>query len=487
VVHQICANIDKIVKLKHLQKSYQTPPDYLVSQLEALTVLCHYCLLDNSQQLSLAHIFNPNNSYGGGATSSTTTNSAQLLNNLVHVFLSSNNSGGNSSDSSTATLKAASPHISAARNAVLSHLPRIVTSVAALWQTEMGQVRLVKQQLMELLSPVSLHHGVNFLTAISVAWQERGDTNRKMQDASIEKSASTIFCSALLTGVRKDSGPPSTPLATSTKSSSALPQACVEQMLLVKLVSAIRVMPMDSFIQTLHQVVKTPPPIHHSPASSLDVSALELFYFYMKQAPATQLTEPWQSLLALLRDGLTLSPPAQFVMLAILNEFVQRCPNMPFQDKKDLRDLHDITSKLVDSLSIIAGACLEQTTWLRRNLAVKEDTQITTTTSDGRSSRESMPLSGNQQYCVQAQSVLAAVLANLLDIAYGSQEKDKVVTIVTTLMYNIVPYLKNHTTRNIPSFYACSSLLASLSTYQVSEIDFFRSIYRITILKIYIT
>lgn len=63
--------------------------------------------------------------------------------------------------------------------------------------------------------------------------------------------------------------------------------------------------------------------------------------------------------------------------------------------------------------------------------------------------------------------MLAAVLANLLDVAYGSQEKDKVVTIITTLMYNITPYLKNHTIRNIPSFYACSNLLASLSGYQV--------------------
>lgn len=32
-------------------------------------------------------------------------------------------------------------------------------------------------------------------------------------------------------------------------------------------------------------------------------------------------------------------------------------------------------------------------------------------------------------------------------------------------MYNIVPYLKTHTLRNMASFHACSKLLASLSSY----------------------
>lgn len=217
-------------------------------------------------------------------------------------------------------------------------------------------------------------------------------------------------------------------------------------------------MPMDSYVQTLHSVIRSPPEIYRPPPGLvLDVSALELFYFYMKTAPAPQLADCWTSLLALLKDGLALAPPAQFVLLSILNEFVQRCPQMPFQDKKDLRDLHDITSRLVDALSVVAGSCLEQTTWLRRNLAVKDDEQR---------AGHLLPL-GNQQYSVQAQSILACILAPLLDVAYGSQEKDKVIQIVTTLMINIVPYLKNHTTRNIPSFYACSNLLSSLSSYQV--------------------
>jgi hypothetical protein len=47
-------------------------------------------------------------------------------------------------------------------------------------------------------------------------------------------------------------------------------------------------------------------------------------------------------------------------------------------------------------------------------------------------------------YSVQAQAVLAELLAPLLDVSYGSQEKERVVALLTALMYNITPYLKNH-------------------------------------------
>lgn len=446
VVHQLCGNIDKISKGT---KDKYISPDYAVSQLEAITVLCHYCLLDTTQQTSLTHLFNQ--SYPQTSASAQSSNTGQLLNNIVHAILSSPQDN-----------QAKNPQIMAARNAVLSHLPVIVASVARLWDAELGQARQVKQQILEFLSPVSLHHGTNFLAAVAVTWQERGELHRRdsVGNASLASEVNSESSS------RKNSL-----IELSNSNCKALPQACIEQLSLVKLVSSIRVMPMDSFVQTLHQVVKYPPNIHHPPVGlSVEVSALELFYFYMKSASSPQLGDCWSSLLALLRDGVSLQPAAQFVILAILSEYVQRCPQMPFQDKKDLRDLHDVTARLVEALSNLAGACLEQTTWLRRNLAVKEDLQLTFSDSNGSIREASSQLTSVQQFSVQAQSVMAAVLANLLDVAYGSQEKDKVVTIVTTLMYNITPYLKNHTVRNIPSFYACSNLLASLSGFQVTTI-----------------
>lgn len=64
----------------------------------------------------------------------------------------------------------------------------------------------------------------------------------------------------------------------------------------------------------------------------------------MQTSSSAQLGESWNSLLALLRDGLLVSPPALFLVLAILNEFVQKCPS--FSDKKNQRDLQDITAKV---------------------------------------------------------------------------------------------------------------------------------------------
>ncbi|KAL7736850.1 hypothetical protein ACLKA6_015684 [Drosophila palustris] len=428
VVHQLCNNLDRLAKLT-LPQQRHFPPDYVISQLEALTILCHYCLLDNTQQTALSHLFNQAYPQTSSAVQSSST--GQLLNSIVHSFLSATESTSTSS-------APRNPQLQAARNAVLSHLPRIMTSVAAIWDSELGQLRPVRQQLLEFLSPVSLHHGCNFLAAIAVTWQQRGSSKSNGNNNSSPSAVAEQF-----------------------QRNSTL-QACPAQLSLVSLVSSIRVMPMDSFVQTLHQVVKSPPPIHRPPAQlSIEVSALELFYFYMRSAPAPQLADAWSALLVLIRDGLSLSPPAQFALLMLLNEFVQRCPQMPFPDKKEVRELHDVTARLVESLSSVAGACLEQTTWLRRNLAVKEDT-------DGHAKDNSLG-GGIQQYSLQAQSVLAGILSNLLDVAYGSQEKDKVVTIVTTLLYNITPYLKNHTARNVPFFYACSALLASLSGYQYTR------------------
>lgn len=125
-----------------------------------------------------------------------------------------------------------------------------------------------------------------------------------------------------------------------------LPEACPNQQVMVHLVSAIRVMPIDTLVHTVHQVVKTPPPIHGIKQDfSLEVSVLELLYVYMQSNTSQSLNESWASLLSLLKDGLSLTAPAQFLLLAILNEYVQKCP--PMQEKKDIKDLQDVSAKVI--------------------------------------------------------------------------------------------------------------------------------------------
>ncbi|XP_049292630.1 protein dopey-1 homolog isoform X1 [Anopheles funestus] len=440
VIHQLCNNLDRVTRRERILVQ---SIDYIVSQLEAITVLAHYCLLDSSQQISLASMFNASTGSNNGLTSATANQSGQIINNIMNVFLSYSSSllsGG-------INQQVKKNHQEVAKAAILSHLPRIIITIATLWETTISDFRRGKHQLLEFLSPISMHYGTNFLTAIAVAWYERSNNDfsgkaSTASEATGNEAADVDFFDIM---------------------SKALPQASDNQLLLVKLITGIRIMSVDSFIQTMHQVIKSPPAIYQPPVGlNLEVSALELLYFFLISgvSPA-QYTDCWSSLYALLKDCLGLQITAQFVALSILNEFVQRCPTMPFSDKKDLRDLHDVTSRLVEAVSNVAGSCLEQTTWLRRNLSVKEEfSSIESTGKDG------LLMPSNQHYSIQAQSILATILASLLDVAFSSQEKDKVTTIVTGVMYNIVPYLKTHTVKNIPTFHACSNLLASLSTYQ---------------------
>ncbi|KMQ93130.1 protein dopey-1-like protein [Lasius niger] len=439
VIHQLCGNIEHLAsyyineeatsKLQDISTvECCLPADYTVTHLEALTYLLHYCLLDTSQQIGFS--FNQPLS-GTIQTGIPGANPGQIFNNLIHVFMPS----PLSPDLSTTKDKTGATELQQhARRTALSHLPRIIASLSALWQAVLatkdneqascvvGSPRIVKYQLLELLSPISFHHGANFLAAVAVAWHER------RQPSAASKKVINII--------------------------------------------AIRVMPIDTLVHTVHQVVKTPPPIHGIKQDfSLEVSVLELLYIYMQSNTSQSLIESWASLLSLLKDGLSLTAPAQFLLLAILNEYVQKCP--PMQEKKDIKDLQDVSAKLIESCSQIAGACLEQTTWLRRNLAVREDVfEVVEGSSEGKEGKNGAVTPGtppNAAYSVQAQAVLAEILAPLLDVSYGSQEKERVVTLLTNLMYNVTPYLKNHTIKNIASFTACSQLLASLSGYQYTR------------------
>ena len=60
-------------------------------------------------------------------------------------------------------------------------------------------------------------------------------------------------------------------------------------------------------------------------------------------------------------------------------------------------------------------------------------------------------------------SVYFQLTAPMLDVIYSSEEKDKVAPFLTTLLYNVFPYLRHHSLHNLPSYKACSQMLASIS------------------------
>ncbi|XP_077977408.1 protein DOP1A-like isoform X2 [Glandiceps talaboti] len=487
VANQLCKNLESLAYLydnnggvqkdkRPMTKLEYIPPDHAVTLLEGLTTMCHYCLLESTTNLSAV------SSRHGVTTSgsdSESVNAAQLLSNLFGALSGDKAKGV----SSTAGTQSANP-VTETRKGLLAILPRIMSAISVLWsavhnceaqhskvgsyQKEekqanwlIGTPRAVRQQMLEFLSPIALHHGVNLLGAIGVVWSDRRKYTRPVM------------------GSRKVI---------------VIPEANEEQALLVDLVSAIKAMPTDTIIQTIRHVLKGPPyTIKDKNQPSLEVNMLQFFYQYVQRSSTSQLLDSWTTLLNLLKEGLqiNLPPPGQFLLFGILNEFIMKATGFS-TDRKYQKDLQEIAQKCIENCYHIAGSSLGQTRWLRRQKSVitdphdafSEDLDLEESlvtpdveTSMSRSSRhhEVLPPSATSSptsqvaYSVQALTLLAENLALMLDVIYGSEEKEKVVPLLTQIMQNVTPYLRNHSAANMAAFRACVALLSSLSGYQYTR------------------
>ncbi|KAG8189706.1 hypothetical protein JTE90_022518 [Oedothorax gibbosus] len=464
VVSQLCINLENAMRLFWISPSEGDslanenspnptfmPPDYLITLIEGLTTLCHYCLLECPapvlsplNQPPLPPV--PSQPYAPGNSAS------QIISNLIHVFSTSSNQKDVVGRDSVATFDP----ILSARRVLLSNLPKVISSITSLFRvvTEvdkenqhrewwiMGTPKVVKQHILSFLSPISLNHGPHFMAAIAVVWHE--SRNKK------------------ITHTRK-----------------VIPSWSNKQLLLVELVAAIKVFPLESIVQTVRTVLKQPPSMSQKIQVAIEVNTLQFFLAYIQQTSGSQLLETWQALLGLWRDGLQITYPlVQFHLLGILHEFVQRSPLL--EEKKSQKDLQDIAHKLIESCSAVACDSLEQTTWLWRNLAVRPGPQSDIAAAeedDGQNLKENTSsvsskslaapsIHSNAQYSVQALCTLAEFLASVLDFVYVGEEKEKVLPLLGNIMHYVTPYLKNHSSDNIPSFRACCQLLANISGYQ---------------------
>ncbi|XP_075562776.1 protein DOP1A isoform X2 [Pelecanus crispus] len=422
VTLQLCRNLDNLIQQykyetglsdnRPLWMASVTPPDMVLTLLEGITTIIHYCLLDPSTQYH------------------------QLLVNVDQK------------------------HLIEARNGILSILHMIMSSVTLLWSIlhladssekttaaaasittiNLGSAKNLRQQILELLGPISMNHGVHFMAAIAFVWNER----RQNKNTSRTK---------------------------------VIPTAGEEQLLLVELVRSISVMRTETVIQTVKEVLKQPPAIAKDKKHlSLEVCMLQFFYAYTQRIPVTSLVDSWAALLLLLKDSIQVGLPApgQFLILGVLNEFIMKNPSL--ENKKDQRDLQDVTHKIVDAIGAIAGSSLEQTTWLRRNLEVKPSPKIMVDGNNLESDVEDMLSPAMETsnitpsvYSVHALTLLSEVLAHLLDMVFYSDEKERVIPLLVNIMHYVVPYLRNHSAHNASSYRACVQLLSSLSGYQYTR------------------
>ncbi|XP_059542400.1 protein dopey-2 isoform X1 [Myotis daubentonii] len=422
---QICKNLDELVKQYESEsvklsasitaKRENIAPDYPLTLLEGLTTISHFCLLEQ-----------PNQNKKAAAVSDPTS-------------------------------------LKNAKNAILEELPRVVNTMALLWDVlrkEEAQRRpvdllgamkgsssvyfrttkTIRQKILDFLNPLTAHLGVQLTAAVAAVWSRK----RVKRHSKVK----------------------------------IVPVASAFQLTLVDLMCALSTLQTDTVLHLVKEVVRRPQIRGDQKSPLVDVPVLQFCYVFIQRLPATTLQENFPSLLGVLRESaqLNLAPPGYFLLLSMLNDFVTRTPSL--ESRKDQRDLQEVTQKILDAVANIAGSSLEQTSWLSRNLEVKAQPQIALEDSDAEedvcadaaaAASAMVSASAPSVYSVQALSLLAEALASLLDMVYRSDEKEKAVPLVSRLLYYVFPYLRNHSAYNMPSFRAGAQLLSSLSGYAYTK------------------
>ncbi|XDV30294.1 hypothetical protein PO909_033239 [Leuciscus waleckii] len=353
------------------------------------------------------------------------------------------------------------PDLRNASNAILEEFPHMISSMALLWGVVKGcdssrssrasptsvyfkGTKILRQKVLDFLMPLTQQFGVQVMASVAAVWCSRKSRKRRSRNK-------------------------------------ILPDASDSQMTLVDLVKALNTLRPDTILQLIKEVVKKPHQIKGDQKTTLvDIPMLQFSYVYIQSLTAQALQENINPLLCLLRESaqLNLAPPGHFLLLGILNDCVNRLPNI--DNKRDTKELQEVSQRILEAVGAVAGSSLEQTSWLSRNLEVKAQPQVCPQgDEDDHDGNELDECAGQGStmvsssvpsvFSVQALVLLAEVLAPLLDMVYRSDEKEKAVPLISRLMYYVFPYLKNHSAYNMPSFCAGAQLLSNLSGYAYTK------------------
>lgn len=526
VLLQQCLNLENVTKLMLQGSHLPVPPRYLESTISSLVKLCHYCLLSDTG--STAEKQSTDNSQVDSISlmSSKTTQSAGNSSlgagwfNLLNVF--------NMSSSNKTTLISndaeRSDGIVAAKVAILSNLARIVSCMCVLWKDiVMGnkeqiicneEVKGVSYTILQLLGPMAIRYGEYLLVAFSLVWQDR----------EIERSSSDFTKSISLMSLSK----PNPSLDHIIDLMMAMKLLSTE--MFFALVRQVIVSPPpttnehkdvslhESLLQMLLFYMRRLKP----------AVLLENWSGFLAILQESLSLGPFQNNQTFFTPDNPVTPNCYFLLMYLLSEYVKR--SIVFTGKKEQKELQDVVTKCVEACNIIAGSSLEQGTWIRRTVSVlpgpqapenpikshkktesqssldltdvntesQMEPQMHSSSSDtmvavlGQKSAEgngvdearpetARPLtlqrqvskpslnSVNFRNSVKALTVLSEVVANLLDVVYSSEDKEKIVPILSSIMANVTPYLRNHNKDNTPSYSACVAFLSSISGFQYTR------------------
>ena len=182
VTGQLASNLESLAPFYTGQQDQEerdfkpVPADYVITQLEAMTMMYHFCLIEDSGAAKVSTL--PASS-SIGSTVNSNQNQSEILNNLLHVFLSSSDAKA----LMTSSMESSSS-MESARKTMLSTLPRLASCASNIWSALdkakdnkscvlVGAPKAVRSRLLDLLSPIAHHHSVAFLSAIGITWQEK--------------------------------------------------------------------------------------------------------------------------------------------------------------------------------------------------------------------------------------------------------------------------------------------------------------------------
>ncbi|XP_064166997.1 protein dopey-2-like [Anguilla rostrata] len=413
---QVCRNLDELVQQHRCPpepvsrcslKKENMAPDYPLTLLDGLTNITHYCLLLHTKK------------------------------SLAMPYLAD---------------------FQDAREALLNELPRMLVTMVMLWgvvQKEETQrstlnsdgtlscsrtsptsvyfrsIKILRQKVLEFLNPLVAQFGVQVMASVGAVWGELRSWGGHNQNK-------------------------------------ILPVANEFHVTVVELIKSLSMLSTNTILQLVKEVLRTKP--YQTKGDQNFLQALPMLHFtytFIQGVPAESLQDSICPLLSLLKESVQLSLPplGYFLLLGILNDFVNRSPNL--DNKKDSRDVQEVTQRVLEVVGGVAGSSLQQTSWLSRTLEVRAQPQNLEHTHLYDS--ETLAEATASFYSIQALALLAEVLAPLLDVVFRSDEKEKALPLISRLLDYVFPYLKNHSIYNVPSFCTSARLLQGLSEYAYTK------------------
>ena len=246
-----------------------------------------------------------------------------------------------------------------------------------------------------------------------------------------------------------------------------------KQLALIDLIMDITVCTYDVVLKNSQKLLNTaashPRDSREQFGFSFETELVHLTFEYFRHLKKQTMQKAWPHLLNLLREACTITnqPPVTLLAVGFLQLYLTNCPQL--DDTKSRRELQEVTVKLIELTTEIASKSLSHNSWFSRKSEVlpeyNEIVSVKKVDSEDSSSDEEN-YEGNNVYTLQAIYVLNECLSQIIDLVYGSEEKDKAIAILSPLISKISVYIRNHAYHNMPNSKASAALLSSITDYQ---------------------